>query len=273
MAYDRTVLDKKFVTTITLGTGVSVKPGDVVAHNGSAWVLADADTPSLYGRFFATQYGAAATVVEVAREVWLEDLDAPFTVGNKQYLSATAGEFTATRPTTDGQLRQVLGQALTTSVVHLFVEGLREVSVPIIVDYATSANALLDSGDFGGPTLDAQNEVCVMHAIVPENAVAVEIAKLYLAAEATVGTPTFDLSVSSAIDGAQWDAVVADTTIANSALEGAAADEMQITDITTAFDATNIIRPGAILGLKATKDDAGTDISIIFGGVIVFNCV
>ena len=141
--------------------------------------------------------------------------------------------------------------------------------VPIVLQYATSANALLDSGNFAGATVDAQNEVATFFAVVPENAIRLEKAAFYLAAE-TDATPTFDLTVGSAIDGAQHDAVTADASFTDSALEGAAADEMQETDITSAFDATSIIRPGAALGIKATKDDSGTVVSIIFGGYMVF---
>jgi hypothetical protein len=45
---------------------------------------------------------------------------------------------------------------------------------------------------------------------------------------------------------------------------------MKDLDISTALDATDIIRPGAALGFKFAQDDAGTDISFIFGGYIVF---
>jgi len=131
----------------------------------------------------------------------------------------------------------------------------------------------LDSGNFGGFTQDAQNEVSTFICQIPENAVSVEVAYLWLAAEATSGTPTFDLTVGSAVDGAAHDAVTADSTLENQAREGAAADEMQRTTMTTGLDATNIFRPGALLGAKAKQDDSGTDISIMFSGEIVFNCV
>lgn len=271
MAADITVLDKRFTFEITLGSGLTVKPGDGLAYNGSSWVKADADTPSLYAQVFATQYGGTLQgPIEVARELIIQDGDAPYTAGDTLYLSGTAGAHTATRPTTAGQLRQVVGQVLTTSIAHLKGGVLREVNVPLVTTGATSAYAVLDSGNFGGPTLDAQNETLSMFAVVPENAVSLKIAKLFLAAEATAGTPTMDVTVSSAVDGEQWDAVTADATGANAVREGAAADEMQVTDVTTWFDATNIIRNGAALGVKCLQDDAGTDISFVFGGVLTF---
>lgn len=276
MASDPVIVEGRFPATVTIPSGTSVKAGDLIAYDGSAWAKADCDTPgSLWARLIAggNADGAAAKEIVAYRETIVYDADAPYTAGAKLYLSGTAGAHTETRPATAGQLRQVVGEALTTDTAHLRIRPRHEIHVPIVVNGATSAYAVLDSGDFGGPTLDAQNETCSAFCVVPENALGVAIARLILAAEASAGTPTFDLTVSSALDGEQWDAVTADSTLANQALEGAATDEIQILDITTALDATNVIRPGAALGLKALKDDAGTDISFIFGGYIIFNCV
>jgi hypothetical protein len=274
VASDPVILEGRFPVSISVS--VAVKAGQLLAWDGDSWELADADSPSTKSAKLiagGNADGSGAVTITAYKEALLYDADAPYTVGAKQYLSGTAGAHTETRPATDGQLRQVVGEALTTDTAHLMIAPVREVPAPIVVTGATSAFASLDSGDFGGPTLDAQNEVAHLVCAVPENAIGVAAARLYLAAEASAGTPTFDLTVSSALDGEQWDAVTADSTLANQALEGGAADELQVLSITTALDATNIIRPGALLGLKALKDDAGTDISFIFGGVVVFNCV
>lgn len=259
---------------VEVTVAIAVTAGDLLAWNGSAWVKADADTPSLYARLIAgaSVDGSINTRLTGFKEAIVVDSDAPYTVGDKVYLSQTAGAHTATRPTGGGVLRQVVGQVLATDTVHLACADPREVTLPIVVTGATSALAVLDAGDFGGPTLDAQNEVCTMFCAVPENAVGVAAARLYLAAEASLGTPQFTLSVSSALDGEQWDAVAADT-LTGQALEGAAADEIEVLSIAGALDGANIVRPGCGLGLKATKSDAGTDVSFIFGGAIAFNCV
>lgn len=247
---------------LTLSGTVAV--GDLIGYS-SGWKQAANTAGSIIAaQFVALEAGVSGGVISVARRAVVSG---SYTAGNQVYLG-TAGATTTTRPTTAASLRQRVGVALSTTEALIEIKGLREVDIPIHLNGATSAYAVLDSGDFGGPTLDALNETLSLVAVLPENIVSVVIAKIFLAAEASVGTPTFDLTVSSAIDGAQWDAVVADATLANQALEGAAPDEMQVLDITTALDATDIIRPGAILGLKVLKDDAGTDISFVFGGSI-----
>lgn len=274
------------VVEVTLGDGVNVKEGSLLAYSGTAWVLADADEAAAdsgvyrYARLIAMETRREdddenAATCRACKRAILQDTDAPYTLGDKQYLSATAGAMTATRPTVNGStLVQVVGQAISTSQVELSVGQLHEVPVPIVLTGATSAYAVLDSGDFGGPTLDAQNETLSLVACLPPNCVgSVGGAQLFLAAEATAGTPTADITVSSAEDGAQWDAVTADATLVDQAREGAAADEMQVLDISTGLDATDIINPGKILGIKVLQDDAGTDISFVFGGLIMANCV
>lgn len=278
MASDLSLRDARVLSNVTVdASSTTFLTGTLLGWNGSAWVKADADTPSLYARWIcmnSVEAGGSSTYsMPVCKEGVFVDLDAPYTADDIIYLSATAGAHTATRPTTDGQLRQAVGQALSTSAVHFRLNPAREQMVALITTGATSAYAVLDSGNYGGPTLDAQNETLSLVCVVPENAVGLVIAKLYLAAEATAGTPTMDITVSSAVDGAQWDAVTADATLANAVREGATADEMQVTDITTGFDATDIIRPGAILGVKCLQDDAGTDISFVFGGAMYFKVV
>src|SRR2546426_1107830 len=113
--------------------------GTPIGYNGSAWVKADADanTVGIYARGFclrSVSAGASATyTMPCAREVVVFDADAPYTVDAKQYLSATVGLITETRPTTAGAIRQVLGQAVTTDTLALNVRGLREVNVPFKV--------------------------------------------------------------------------------------------------------------------------------------------
>jgi len=164
----------------------------------------------------------------------------------------------------------LLGFALSTRELYIDLPPVRELNVNLAPRGATSAYAVLDSGDFGGFTLDAQNESAVFSCMVPENAVAIEVAHGWTAAEASVGTPTYDITVSSAVSGAQHDAVTADNTLANQAAEGSAPDEILRFNMTTGFDATNIFRCGALLGVRFSADDSGTDIRFALGVNIVF---
>ena len=247
--------------------------GEAAYFDGTDWEKADADAVTTYAEAIVVSESKVGEKVALTRHCRIVDIDAPYTQGGAAYLSSPAGAVTQTRPTGATAVKQVLGFALSTSVLECFIKPPEEVTVPLVVTGATSAYALLDTGNHGGPTLDAQNETCSLVAQIPENAVELVIAYLWLAAEATAGTPTADITVGSAIDGAQHDAVTADATLTNQALEGAAADEMERLTITTGIDATDIFRPGALIGVKVLKDDAGTDISIVFGGVMVCRCV
>jgi hypothetical protein len=262
---DPYVRQARGVKTVTIGS-TAVVAGDALYFDGTDWELADADDATKFAEAFAVNSYASGEQGAVCRSCIIVDTDAPYTQGDNYYLSATAGAITATRPTVAGNLRQLLGFALSTSELAADIRY-NEQTYDISPSGGTDVGVIfqLDSGNYLGLTTNAQNEVIGATFQVPENAVALEIAYAWLAAEASSGTPTFDLFVSSSNDGDQWDAVTQDSTIADSADEGAAADEIQRTTVTTAFDATNIWRPGALLGIRKLKKDSGTDITFQFG--------
>lgn len=270
-AADPYVRQARGVFTGTVGS-TALTAGDAVYFDGTDWEKADADDATKFAEAIATNNFASGEVGTFCRSCIIVDTDAPYTQGDQYYLSETAGALTATRPTTDGALRQCLGFALSTSELYVDIPPVKELNVHLDSRGATSAYALLDSGNFGGATLDAQNETAVLSTMVPQNAVGVEIAYGWTAAEATAGTPTYDITVGSTLGatGTQHDAVTADATLANQAAEGGDADEILRFAMTTGFDATNIIRPGALLGVKFLADDGGTDIRFALGVDIVF---
>ena len=263
---------------LSIGSGVTCNQGDLLSWNNTAneLTLADADSLDSYASFMALMNGDGSgqnNRVAVTRKCLLSDSDGPYTAETPQYLSPTAGAVTETRPTAAPDLVQVVGMSVDDEQVEIDIKVPYEVYVPIQVMFATSADALLDSGNFGGPTMDAQNEQTVLNFTVPENAIALQKAILWIAAEASGGTPTWDITIGSAISGAQHDVVTQDATLVNQVREGSAVDEMFALDISTGLDATDIIRPGAIVGIKGIQDDGGTDISFCFGGYAVFLCV
>ncbi len=266
------------VFTLDIATGVTCVPGDLLTWNNTADKLtaADADAIATFASFMALNHGngdGQNSKIAVARRLKLTDADDPYTAEAQQYLHTTALAVTETRPTGEIDVRQVVGQAITAGEIEIDIKQPYEVTVPIQLIYATSADKILDSGNLGGPTFDASGEACLLNFTVPENAIALEIANLWIAAEDTGGTPTMDITIGSAISGAQHSAVTADATLVNQVREGSAADEVFKLDITLGLDATDIIRPGAIIGIKCLQDDGGTDISFIFGGYAVFLCV
>src|SRR5436309_3152485 len=102
MASDPTMLNASGTTSVVLKSAVTAHVGSLIGFDGTDWVLADAD---------ATGGGIAATFVSMAYLVGdgtltlpvctvgsLFDVDAPFTKGKAQYLSATAGAMTETIP-------------------------------------------------------------------------------------------------------------------------------------------------------------------------------
>lgn len=284
MAVPKTILEASEVFTGLAGS-TAIERGDLVYDDGTDWELADADASSngtIYAMAVAASSAPVGGQVLLARKAVLFDGDDNSFSSNTfdtLYCHETAGEVSTTRPSTATAIVQVVGHAYKVhggtgaQVAVIDIKGPSELQVTADYKYATSANLVLDSGNFGSGSLDAQNEVAMFVTQIPQNAVSLEIAYIWVGAEATAGTPTFALIVGSAIGGAQHDAVTADTTITGSAMEGSAADEMQRTVITTSFDATNIFRPGALLGLKVKQDDANTDISFAFDITIIYNVV
>jgi hypothetical protein len=255
-----------------------IKKGDALFHNGTAWALADGSDKTKPAQGFALNDVDSAQDlaqrVNVSRHVYVNDPDAPFTAGDAEWLSETAGAITHTRPTTIGSLRQPLGQALTTKITERIIRPNSYVNVPIIITKeGSSAAAILDSGNFASAgTLDAANETVYMAAFLPDNFLAVEYAGIWVASEAAVAAITFELEMSGALSDEAWDANTVETSQNDVAMEGSAADDVFLSNITPSFVTTEglaMSKPGSILGMKFNRDDAGTDISMTFGGYIV----
>jgi len=84
------ILSASGTTRITLGATVSAKVGDLIGHDGTNYVLADADL-RVPARFMAMETVAVGAAIAVCESGVLFDSDAPYTAGASQYLSATAG--------------------------------------------------------------------------------------------------------------------------------------------------------------------------------------
>jgi len=119
MASDPTVIEAHGVFEVTLEAATSCKAGDLIGFDGTHWVQADADA-RIAAEGVAMFAAAAGGAVKLARSGVLEDLDAPYTAGADQYLSATAGAHTATIPAASSTLTilQRVGRAVSTSVVQ-----------------------------------------------------------------------------------------------------------------------------------------------------------
>ena len=247
--------------------------GDLVYFDGTDWEKADATDNLKFAEAMCINNAAVGETASFCTKGILTDGDAPYTQGDNYFLSETAGELTATRPTGAVNLKQVCAYGLSTSELRVSINAPYEKVVELNANGATSAQTEMDSGNYGGPMLDADNESAFFACLVPENCVGYEIAYLWTSVNATCGTPTVGVFVGSSIGGAQHDAVTADTTLASITSEGSAIHEMLRSDITTGFDATNIIRPGALVGVHVFQEDGGTDITWAFAVQVVFVCV
>ncbi len=112
-----TITNAQGVTRLTLKTTVSANVGDLIGHDGTDWVLADADG-RIPAQFMAMESIGAGAELQVCRSGVLTDTDAPYTAGVDQYLTATAGAHGAV-PVISSTLTvlQRIGKALSTSEV------------------------------------------------------------------------------------------------------------------------------------------------------------
>ncbi len=154
-----------------------ITPGQLVYWKDAddQYALADASDKTAPAQFIVIAGGSTGRAdfddrIRVTKKAELYDDNAGFTENGPQYLSETAGAYTETRPTTIGSLRQKVGEAITTSRAIFEIGVTKEVEVPIVLQYATSAAVVVDSGNFGAAgSLDAQNEVAYLTAVLPEN--------------------------------------------------------------------------------------------------------
>jgi hypothetical protein len=94
---------------------VSANVGDLIGHDGTDWVLADADG-RIPAQFMAMESVGVGTELQVCRAGILTDTDAPYTAGVEQYLTATAGAHGAAPALSSTlTLLQRIGKALSTS--------------------------------------------------------------------------------------------------------------------------------------------------------------
>jgi hypothetical protein len=131
------------VTRLTLKAGVSANVGDLIGHDGTDFVLADADA-RIPAQYMAMESVAAGSTLQVCVSGSLTDTDAPYTTGADQYLSATAaGAHTATAPalSTTLTVMQRIGKAVTTSEMAFDLSS----RGPAVL----RANATVDPGNIG----------------------------------------------------------------------------------------------------------------------------
>ncbi len=111
------VIQAAGVTRVTLGAGVSANVGDLIGHDGTNWVLADADA-RVPAQFLAMESVAAGSSLTVCASGILFDSDAPYVAGASQYLLSANGAHGAI-PAASATLTllQRIGRAITTDTM------------------------------------------------------------------------------------------------------------------------------------------------------------
>ncbi|KKN01701.1 hypothetical protein LCGC14_1125060 [marine sediment metagenome] len=248
--------------------------GDPVYFDGTDWELADASDNTKFAEAIATNNYSSGEVGTLCISCIVVDIDAPYTQGDNYFLSETAGAVpTATRPTTTASLRQVIGFGLSTSRLRMDIVPPREEHMWVNTQsslVAAEVVTVLDSGNFGGILSNNDGEVVYLTFACPQNCVGLEFARSYSAVEVRTNPTDYTVTVSGAADGEQHDATTQDATLTDMAASGAAEDEIEGAIMTTGFDATGIIEPDNLVGVKMVHDGGETDATLSFGIMLVF---
>lgn len=246
-------------TGITIGS-TNVTAGDALYFDGTDWELADADDNTKFAELFAAEtYDSGARGVGVVGGV-LVDTDAPYTQGNTMYLSETAGAITATRPTADNSLAQVLGFCVSTSEVNMRVKIPEEQTIWVDLPYAVGSAAVTVDGDWAGLSMTADSDGAAGTNIIPQQAVGVKYAGLWGYVEDALGSGNYTIDVSAGINSDADTGATAQDGITTTALAVTTADDLFKVDVTAAFTGTGIPDSGNHIGVQADKQsETGAD--------------
>ena len=235
---------------------------DLLAHDGTNWVQADADSSGTYAQLVAHQAGVSGEVIEASPYAVISDADAPYTQDAIQYLSGTAGAHTETAPSGAADLVQSVGVAQSDEIVEINIRPAREVTVTLGKPFmlASAADLVQDTGPAAGTVLTAASDSATYVWYTPRNCVDVVRVMLGWSANITLdASDTYTVSVSSAATGEANDATT--DSIAAAAFT-VTADEVAETDIVAGFDAAGIPTPGEWVHVdidKAAEGTAGDD--------------
>jgi hypothetical protein len=172
------------------------------------------------------------------------------------YLSATAGAITATRPTGAENLIQVVGFCIDTSRVVFEIKAPYEVTVNL--SPMTDGTAVYSQyGDFTGVLLGAAAQAAGYTFMVPQNTVGNVIQYLWWNGVGTAldASDTYTIDVSSGVDA---ETTTATTDGITAAALTAGASDINRADVSAAFDATGVIKPGNIVAVDVDKAAEGT---------------
>jgi len=264
-------------TKFTAAVGSSVTLGMLVCHDGTRFEEADADshsTPAQYLVVGVDQYGGDDKRATLARQGVIRDADSPYTLGDVQYTSGTAGAITSTFPTGNGDLRQVVGRAISTSEVEIDISQPKVRDDFIVVStYDTTGEPGLGITSTGwtGPGVDSNGEKTYIGAhSLPYNFLSLLEARVITNNEAGTAAVDYDFTIVGAYDG-QSNAQDTGTAItaADVANTPPAANIIEYFDVSSAFD-SGFVGPGRTWELFLDPDGVGSAELQILGARLVY---
>ena len=253
---DPHVTKARDIFTATVGS-TDVTAGDLVYFDGTDWEKADASAHTTFAEAMVLNtYDSGDKGLFCVGGI-LVDTDAPYTQGAAMYLSETAGANTATIPTTNAALKQVIGFALSTSEVRV------EIRIPTYQNQFFPVSAYDTSGEPGlgvvtdgwpGPGLDGASETAYVVGRFPDNFVEMEMARVVTHNTATSAVD-YDFTVAAGYDNGDNDE--AGTTITADTSEMTPADNKLVTFNVAALLDSGLQGPGRNFAIKIDPDGVG----------------
>ena len=253
---DPHVTKARDIFTATVGS-TDVTAGDLVYFDGTDWEKVDASAHTTFAEAMVLNtYDSGDKGLFCVGGI-LVDTDAPYTQGAAMYLSETAGANTATIPTTNAAIKQVIGFAISTSEVRV------DIRIPSYQNQFFPVSAYDTSGEPGlgvvtdgwpGPGLDAAAEPAYIVGRFPDNFVEMEMARVVTHNTATSAVD-YDFTVAAGYDNGDNDE--AGTTITADTSEMTPADNKLVTFNVAALLDSGLQGPGRNFAIKIDPDGVG----------------
>jgi hypothetical protein len=250
----------------------AVLPGDLVYYDSSntQFGLADADsnaTPAQFVCIATNFFGASDKEGTISRHALIEDTDAAsFTRDSIYFLSDTDGGNTATRPTTDDYISQIIGRGVTTTSLEVDIRTPWDVQVPtwrLGPGGGGTVDTEFDTGGsdiWSGTLLDADDEQDKWAGRFPSNFFTLTIAEWLFGADTSV-QPNVNYVARSAHSAQDTDTHA--ETISDAAISGTP-DFLEVDDVSSGMNVAGFSEPDAFFAMKLDHG-SGTDEIVSFG--------
>ena len=258
--------------TAAVASGITL--GALVYHDGTRFALSDADlhtTPAEYLVIGTDQSAVTDKRATLSRVGIITDEDAPYTLGNVQYLSTTAGGITTTLPTGSADLRQIVGRAISTSQVEVNIHQPRlhddfYPSAPYNTSGETSSTLHLADAGWTGPQLDAAGETSYVgpHSL-PYGFLSLLEARLVYDNIGGTAALDYDFTITGGYDGASNVQDTGTAITAGDVVGTPPADNiLEYFDLSVMFDA-GFVGPGRLWSVLVDPDGVGSADQVILG--------